>query len=342
MSAIDELAAVREPYAVPAEDPLFDAAMGECDTWHRARNPPYDRLWVDEARPVTPVGLFKVAALDTRVDDDGAWLGSTGTSGGARSRVFFDRTSLARIELAMLQMFLHARFFDLRPARFLLLSPDPRSGDHPGYATAFDRFTACAPIGERVYACGADGALDPERAWAALERWAADEATVFVFGLTVHLERLVLAAARPVRQRGTVKALTGGGWKGLAQNLTRAEMVDRFRALLPAPACEVHDLFGMTEHPLHYLSCAAGRFHLPRYSRALVIGPDGEPAASGQAGLIRLMNPFFASIPSHDLLTEDVGSIAEECACGMPSASLEYIRRVSTPAGTCAAEVALP
>jgi len=340
MSAIDDLAAVREPYAVPEPDRLFDAAMAECDDWHRKRNPAYVRLWAGPARPVVPVGLFKRVALDTPTGAEGSWLRSTGTSGGSQTRVFFDRISLARIELAMLQMFLHARFFDLRPARFLLLAPDPSSGDHPGYATAFDKFTACAPVAERVYACAADGTLDPARAWAALERWAADEATVFVFGLSVHLERLVLAARRPVPQRGVVKALTGGGWKGLAQSLSRGEMVERFRELVPAPSCEVRDLFGMTEHALHYLSCAAGRFHVPRYARVVVVGPDGEPAPSGRPGLIRLLNPFFASIPSHDLLSEDVGALHEGCACGLAGPSLEYHHRVTTPAGTCAAEAA--
>ena len=37
MSAIDDLAAVREPYAVPEPDRLFDAAMAECDDVAAAR-----------------------------------------------------------------------------------------------------------------------------------------------------------------------------------------------------------------------------------------------------------------------------------------------------------------
>jgi hypothetical protein len=341
-SAIDALLGVREPYAAPtaADDAAFAAAMAAADAWHRARNPAYARLWDGDERPVIPVGLFKAADLTTPVPGGGTWLTSTGTSGGARTKVLFDDRSMARIGVAMLQMFLHARFFDIAPARFLILAPDPDRAPQAGYATAFQKFTACAPNAERVHAVADDGAFLPDVAWSALRRWTASDRAVFIFGLTVYFERLVLSATGPVPQRGLVKGLTGGGWKGMQKQLTRPEVVARLRALLPAPSCDVRDLFGLTEHPLHYLSCTAGSFHAPKYARFRLVGPDGREPPPGEPGLIRLQCPFFASIPGHDLLTEDRGALARECPCGVHTPNLRFLGRVTRPTGTCAANAA--
>ena len=338
--AIEALAVVKRPYARPgeADDALFRAAMAESDTWHWSRNVNYRRMWTGNSRPVIPVGLFKAAQLATPVQQQGSWLTSSGTSGGGRTEVFFDAASMTRIQIAMLQMFIHARYFDIFPARFLLLAPDPkRTPNAAGYATAFSEFTRCAPVAERVHAVEPDGSFSADLAWNTLRRWADNDATVFIFGLTVYLERLVLSAPGPVPQKGQVKALTGGGWKGLEQRLTRPQMVARLHELLPAPVCEIRDLFGLTEHPLHYFSCSAGGFHIPKYTRIAIVGADGRRQPTGRSGLIRLQNPFFASIPSHDLLTEDRGVLIDDCECELDSPSLRFLGRVTRPTGTCAA-----
>jgi hypothetical protein len=335
---IDRLLALPDPYGAitAADDALFDAAMAECDAHHRARNPRYAQLWQGGERPLLPVGLFKRVDLATPVDDDGVWLTSSGTGSGTATRVFFDRTSMERIRRGMMQIFIRARFIDLQPANFLLLSPDPARGSHPGYATTFEKFTGCAPVRERVFAVDEAGRFQPEVALGALERWADGTAPIFLFGLTVHFERLATCTERPIPQRAGVRGLTGGGWKGVAKQLERGEIVARLGALLQAPAFDLRDLFGLTEHPLHYISCAQGRFHLPKYARARIVGADGAPAPAGQPGLIRLASPLFASLPSHDLLTEDRGAWGEGCPCGEPLPYLAYLDRVTSSAGTCA------
>lgn len=337
-SAIDRLLALPEPYAAitAGDDALFEAAMAACDAHHRARNPRYARLWRGDERPLVPVGLFKRVDLATPVDDDGVWLTSSGTGSGAATRVFFDRTSLERIKRGMMQIFFRARFLDLRPANFLLLSPDPARGSHPGYATTFEKFTGCAPVRERVFAVDDGGRFQPELALDALGRWAGGDAPIFLFGLTVHFEHLATCTARPIPQRAAVRGLTGGGWKGLARRLDRAEIVARLGALLQAPAFDVRDLFGLTEHPLHYISCARGRFHVPKYARARIVDASGAAAPPGEPGLIRLSSPLFASLPSHELLTEDRGAWGEGCPCGEPLPYLAYLDRVTASAGTCA------
>jgi hypothetical protein len=338
MDAIEKLASADDAYApVTASDArLFDAAMAACDAWHRARNPRYARLWTDGARPVVPVGVFKREDLATAVYGAGAWLSTSGTSSGARTRVFFDEASMRRIERAMMQVFRRNGLVERKPARFLLLSPDPSRAAHAGYATAFLKFTACAPAAEVVFAVDDAGVLRPEVAWGALRRWAPEPVPIFVFGLTVHLEGLALSGDAPLQLSAPIRGLTGGGWKGVTQRLSRPEIVARLRALLRAPSVDIRDVFGLTEHALHYVSCAEGRFHVPKYSRFEIVDAAGRAAAPGERGLIRLLNPFFASLPSHDLLTEDEGTWGAGCACGETLPYLQFLGRVSSAAGTCA------
>jgi hypothetical protein len=250
--------------------------------------------------------------------------------------VFFDRTSMERIERGMMQIIRHARFVDFQPANFLLLSPDPASGTHPSYATSFESFTGCAPVRERVFAVDAAGRFQPEVALAALRRWAEGTAPVFLFGLTVFFEQLATCTCEPIPQCAPVRGLTGGGWKGLAKQLDRDAIIMQLGALLRPRSLDIRDLFGLTEHPLRYISCARDRFHIPKYARAQIVDETGAPAAAGTPGLIRLLCPLFASLPSHDLLTEDRGAWGEGCPCGEPLPYLAYLDRVTPPAGTSA------
>lgn len=87
----------------------------------------------------------------------------------------------------MTQLFIANGLVSQTPSRFLLLSPDPAKGDKAGYATAFLKFTACAPVAECVFAVSDEGRLDTSLAWNTLKRWANDSAPVYIFGLTVFL-----------------------------------------------------------------------------------------------------------------------------------------------------------
>lgn len=338
----NNLAAMKAPYAAPGHnaEQLFEAAMNEADTWHKSHNPAYASLWQDGARPVIPVGVFKIADLTTPIDGPGAWLTSSGTGKSGATRVFYDSASMQRIEKAMGAIFMTNGLFSELPSRFLLLSPDPSKGEHAGYATAFLKFTGCAPVEEIVFCVDEKGRFDAGAAWATLKRWGESDKPVFIFGLTVFFEQLCLAAEESgipaVKMAGPVRGLTGGGWKGLTKRQERAETVAGLQKAIAAPLVDIRDLYGMTEHPLHYVSCGYGNFHLPLYSRFFIVDAAGKAAEPGTPGIIRLQNPFFASLPSHDLLTEDMGSWEAACPCGTALPCLKYLGRLESPAGTCA------
>lgn len=340
LTLADELADLDTPY-LPIDsrlNGLFLSAMQEADDWHRRHNEAYAMLYDAHFQTTIPVALFKSTDLATPVEDAGQWLTSSGTGSGGKTKVFFDVHSLSRIQRAMTRLFIANNLVSQTPSRFLLLSPDPAKGDKAGYATAFLKFTACAPVSECVFAVSDDGCLDTELAWDTLKRWANDSAPIYVFGLTVFFEHLCLSRPEAFTLKAPVRGLTGGGWKGMTQRLSRKEIVAGLAETLTAPVIDIRDIYGMTEHPLHYVSCREGHFHQPVYARFTVINANGDGAQAGEAGLIRLENPFFAALPSHRLLTEDVGEWSEGCACGLPGRFLRYIGRSTSPEGTCAAQ----
>lgn len=339
-NAIEQLANTLSPYTPNAfSDPLFERAMAQADQWHQTNNPNYAKLWQTRAQPVLPVGLFKTLDLATETHSEGIWLNSSGSGQQGKTQVFFDFLSLKRIEQGMIQIFLHHDLISQSPARFLMLSPDPKSGDHAGFATAFMKFTQCAPIDEMVFAVSAEKQFDTDLAWSTLARWAKDPIPIYIFGLTLYFEHLCLSRPAPFALKSSIKGLTGGGWKGMTKQLERPEIINGLQETLQTSMVDIRDIYGMTEHPLHYISCPLGHFHIPAYSRFAIIDSHGELAPKEEAGLIRLDNPFFASLPSHRLLTQDLGSWGDNCPCGSPLPFLRYLGRAISPEGTCAAEV---
>jgi hypothetical protein len=336
-SAIERLSQLSDPYTQksPEEEVLFQEAMEECHQWQKKTHRAYAQL-AQTGAPMIPVALLKqLLTSESPSGIEGTSLSSSGTQGNP-SHVYFDTESLQRIVKAQFHIFGRYGFPSRTPTCFLLLSPDPRAGSFPGYAYAFDKMTECAPSAEKIFAVDAQQHFDPERALQALKRYAQGTHPVYLFGLTAFFEQMILALKTPLSFKAPVKAITGGGWKGLLQTLTREEMVLRFQEKFQSPSTVIHNLYGMTEHPLHYLSCKEEHFHLPKYSRFYIMGSQGEPLEAHQEGLIRLQNPFFKYCPSQDLLTEDLGYWGTNCPCGEPLPYLHFLSRLSTLQGTCA------
>ena len=70
-----------------------------------------------------------------------------------------------------------------------------------------------------------------------------------------------------------------------------------------------------------------------------IIDETGDRAPEGKTGFIQLENPFFDSLASQRLLTQDLGLWGTQCACGHPLPYIHYIGRATSPEGTCAAQV---
>jgi phenylacetate-coenzyme A ligase PaaK-like adenylate-forming protein len=136
----------------------------------------------------------------------------------------------------------------------------------------------------------------------------------------------------PVRLDPESLVLTGGGWKKQTRGALPKET---FRALVGrawgVPTHRVRDLYGMTEHAVHYLECREHRFHAPVYSRVRVVDPlSGAPVENGRDGVLHLLNPGFTTMPFQSLRTADVGRSADPCPCGRHAPAFEVLGRGGT------------
>ena len=334
LEAIDQLLQVNSIYNTPttSDNQLFKQAMQVCYEWHLAHNPSFANLNLPLDEPI-PVGLFKQINLSTV--QDAPSFSSSGTS-GQTTQITIDANTMQRIFAAQVKMFDYWQVLDQRPANFLILAPDPQLFKEAGYAYTFTKMTACAPIQEVVYGCQADLKLDTDLITSTLAKWEKTDSPIYVLGLTVLFEHWVLKQLVASHYQGHIRMITGGGWKGFTQVLDRSSIVASLKTLFPQAQVQIHDLFGMTEHPLHYLSCTEQHFHFPLYSRFEVLNPSSEITPEGEIGLIRLQNPFSTSIPCYDLLTNDLGTWHTGCQCGLPTPYLNLLGRKTTSEDTCA------
>ncbi len=77
----------------------------------------------------------------------------------------------------------------------------------------------------------------------------------------------------------------------------------------------------MAEHGAPYLECLRHRFHVPAYTRIFIRNPVTlEVLTPGARGLIELMTPFNAMMPTLAVLSTDLGFVdPDPCPCGYNS-----------------------
>lgn len=309
----NQLAQITNPYRPPAaeDDELFARAMEEADQWHKKHNPAYASICEQSSRPLLPMQLLHNPAFCT-------------------PRVPGMPTDLARIDQAMAAILRHNGFFSDQPGNFLLLAPNPDKGHGSGYGDTFSRLARlCAPIKELHFIVDEDMRLHADEAWNRLAHWSKEESPVFIFGLSSFFEQLCLSGNKVLDIRGPLHGLTTGSCTSPDWSARRAGIMAGLEARLRGRHVQFRDLYGMREHPLHYISCSEGNVHLPLFSRFLLMDGNGTPAPKGQVGLVRLQNPFLDTLPAHDLLTEDFATWGNVCPCGDPLPFFRFMGRLN-------------
>lgn len=124
--------------------------------------------------------------------------------------------------------------------------------------------------------------------------------------------------------------ITGGGWKAAEDKKVTRET---FRVLcheaFGIPPAFQRDAYGMAEHCAPYYECREHRLHVPVYNRVIIRDPVTlDVLPNGQVGLMELVTPFNAMMPTLAILTTDYGRIhAEACGCGWRSPTFEILGR---------------
>ena len=331
----------------PERDALFVSALRENTRWHLDRNALYrdycqalsfdleHDLHHPEDVPPLSADVFKIFDLTTLRQVDYFTVSSSGT-GGRRTTIPLDLETVMRMWAMGEASFEEEGLTTEAPVDYVVLAPDPALSPDHGNAHFFAALMEAAPARETVFALVPDAGglrLDTEAAGRKIERSAAAGRVVRIIGLPSLIARLAETfESGPVRLDLESLVLTGGGWKKKTRGALPKES---FRALVGrawgVPSHRVRDLYGMTEHAVHYVECREHRFHAPVYSRVRVVDPlSGAVVENGREGVLHLLNPGFTTLPFQSLRTADVGRGADPCPCGRRAPAFEVVGRGGT------------
>lgn len=274
--AIEQFADNPSPCAplTPSAETRYQKAMEQTDNYHCRYNPSYALLDNAEPAPVIPAALFRSGCPSTHTHAEYAET--------------IKRTMASVLRLSGLT--------DTRPARFLLLTPPP-SSPHNEYDTPlFPELTQFAPVKECVTAVFADGQPNTVLAWAVLMEWAQKPDPVYLFAAAHHAAQLAQHSPAPFALKGDIRILSSHG-----QSRYRRIITDKLPQTLLAPSVTIREIYRTPAHPLHYISCQEGYFHIPQFARFTLVGENGYPAAEGNTGLLQLNTPLLTPLPAQCL-----------------------------------------
>jgi phenylacetate-coenzyme A ligase PaaK-like adenylate-forming protein len=339
---VDELLQLA-PYSLRQDEKqvILTTRLRELTRLHRERSDGYRRILSalrhepDEIRalgevPMLPVGLFKSHALRS-IPEDHVFkvVTSSGTTGGAVSRVYLDAAAAQLQTRALASIMTHW----LGPSRLPMIVVDARS-------TLRDRHTLTARragiIGmstfgrDHFYALDDDMRLDRDGLKAWLNRHAG--APVLIFGFTFMVWEHLLKALSP----GEVDLAQGilihsGGWKKLAEGAVGTE---EYKAELERVTGlrGVHNFYGMAEQVgTVFVECERGFLHAPNTADIIVRDPaTWEVVRDGETGVAQTLSVLPESYPGHSILTEDYARIdaVDSCRCGRWGKAVSILGRV--------------
>ncbi|WP_230059504.1 hypothetical protein [Morganella morganii] len=281
----------------PSAETRYLKAMAQTDHYHRRYNPSYALLDEAEPAPVIPASLFRSGCPATHTDTKYADMA----------------------ERAMASLLRLSGLTSTRPARFLLLTP-PQPAGYKEYDTPqFPELTQFAPVKECVTAVFADGQPNTMLAWAVLMEWAQHSDPVYIVAAAHHAARFAQNSPAPFTLKGEIRILSSHGRRSHCRMIA-----DKLPEILQAPSVIIREIYSTPAHPLHYISCREGYFHIPQFSRFMLISEDGSPAAADKSGLLQLNTPLLTPLPAQRLLTTDICEQGTGCACGSTLPWISY------------------
>lgn len=272
---------------------------------------------------------------------------SSGTS-GSTSEVGFDLSSLLIGFGALRRFFRFHRVTSIIPTNYIVLGYEPAKHNRAGAVKTAHLTTKFAPALRREYALKDNGAgydINIEGIRKAILGYAKSPFPVrfvgfpaYMYFLLKTLEKEGISLALPARSA----VLLGGGWKEFSgQSVDRSELLELIEARLGIKKERCFEFFSAVEHPLAYLKCACGHFHIPAYSRVIIRDAETlEPLPEGEAGLLNFITPLVSSMPLCSVITDDIAMMsAEPCPCGNTAPYFDLLARSGVSGiKTCAAE----
>ena len=92
----------------------------------------------------------------------------------------------------------------------------------------------------------------------------------------------------------------------------------------------IRNIFIPQEQGIPYVTCCKGNFHLPIYSKAMIIDPESLlPLPLKEEGLLTLLTPYLSAYPAVSLLTNYKAIIDSNCSCGIKGDYFKIIKSYS-------------
>ena len=183
-----------------------------------------------------------------------------------------------------------------------------------------------------------DGKLDLARVRDVVESALHAGRSVAIFGAPVLIARFMhYLDAIGVRLVGgdQVVVVSGGGWKHAGgEHLERADFVAAVTTGLGlAKSDQLRDAFNQVELNTVFLECDHHRKHVPPWVEVIVRDLRTlEPLPRGREGLLSYLDPTAESFPCF-IVGDDVGILdGEQCPCGVPAATVRFVRRLQRSA----------
>ena len=279
---------------------------------------------------IPPISVWTLKTMDFKPSGDIQpllVLHSSGTS-GRRSYISLSERSLRRIAKIVKNIYTSYRITSGEPANYLMFSYEITKGMDIG--TAFSDallMRILSPQRKVFWAFKWDKELDDfkfdlEGTLRAIDEFYRDRlengTPLRILGFPAY----IWFTLQEIRKMGkTYKfgdsswVLPGGGWKTLEDKEIPKEVFRKeIRLLLGIPEANIRDLYGMVEHGIPYVECERWEFHLPIYSRVLVLDPGYGYQPEGNLGLLQFLTPYIDSYPSISIISSDAGTVTKpEC-----------------------------
>lgn len=348
-------------YDLSATDDVFIKAMKENVIFHMKNCTEYkkimDRFDFDPAVLSDVKDLYKIPAMPTSYLKNHTMLSkpyhklilkttSSGSSGKKTLSGFDVGSGLCGLRM-LLKVFRFHRLLSLKRTNYIVLGYQPDRSNQTAMAKALKGVTLLAPARNTVYALlvkDGEYTVNTEGLIRAVKQFAEQKYPIRIIGFPAYCKMFL----EELRNRNirlhlpdNSKIILGGGWKTLfADAVSKEELFTMAHDTLGILRSNCKDHFSTAEHPINYISCENGHFHIPAFSRVIIRDVKTLlPVPEGTPGLLNLITPILSSAPYGSILTDDIAVMkpAGECGCGIDSPYIELIGRVGLASvKTCA------
>ena len=287
--------------------------------------------------PPVPSLYFKRNLLLSVPEDKLTLKATSSGTKGSHSVIGFDRQSLYYGIIMMLRFFSYHKVISLKPTNYIVLGYEPSSHIDIGAAKTAYGTTKFAPALHREYALkdtGSSYEINIDGIKKAILCYAKQPFPVRFVGFPSYMHFL----AKTLKKNGiklnlskSSKILLGGGWKQFSnEQIDRDEFCSLIKETLGIDKHNVLEFFSAVEHPLPYLKCSNGHFHVPIYSRVIIRDANTlEPVPDGVPGILSFVSPLMRSVPLVSVMTDDIAVAHphESCGCGITTPYFELLGR---------------